>query len=166
LSKDTLDTAPLFRQVRGGYLRQPNYTYIIDLKDETVSKTGDLTAPQQRDIVLAWAIGSTSNSNTVTITRGGQLLGNGVGQQDRVGCCELAIKRAIDAGHKVTGATAYSDSFFPFPDGPKVLIDAGIKAIWSTSGSVRDGETQDLCRSHNVSIWQVPDALGRGFFGH
>jgi len=41
-----------------------------------------------------------------------------------VGCCELAIRRAQDAGHKIQGALAASDSFFPFPDGPKTLIDA------------------------------------------
>jgi len=45
------------------------------------------------------------------------LIGNGTGQQDRVGAAELAVKRAIDAGHKemLSGAAAYSDSFFHFP---------------------------------------------------
>lgn len=54
----------------------------------------------------------------MTLVRDGALIGNGVGQQDRVGGCALAIIRARDAGHDVHGAAAYSDSFFPFPDGP------------------------------------------------
>lgn len=162
----SLDNSHVFRQVRGGYLRQPNYTWTVDLKSSDVDKTGDLTDAQARDLVLAWAICATSNSNTITLVQNGRLIGNGVGQQDRVGCCELALKRARDAGHNPAGAVAASDSFFPFPDGPEVLIKAGVKAIWSTSGSVRDSDTKKVCAQAGVSLWQVPDAIGRGFFGH
>ena len=166
LGRDSIDTTPRWRHVRGGFLSQPNYTYIADLNDPELSTTGELTASLERDIVLAWGIGATSNSNTITLAKDGQLIGNGVGQQDRVGCCELAVKRALDAGHATQGAVAYSDSFFPFPDAPTVLADAGIKAIWSTRGSVRDSETQALCAERGVVLYQVPDAKGRGFFGH
>ena len=78
-------------------------------------------------MLLAWGVGCTSNSNTITIVKGGMLVGNGVGQQDRVGAAELAVKRAIDAGHRAANcrsAVAYSDSFFPFSDGVEALIDA------------------------------------------
>ena len=82
------------------------------------------------DLILAWAVGCTSNSNTITLVKDGMLLGNGVGQQDRVGAAQLAIMRA---GEKdLNGAVAYSDSFFPFPDAPQILIDYGIKIIFST----------------------------------
>jgi phosphoribosylaminoimidazolecarboxamide formyltransferase / IMP cyclohydrolase len=33
-----------------------------------------------------------------------------------------------------------SDAFFPFADGPKVAIDAGIAAIIQPGGSVKDDE--------------------------
>jgi phosphoribosylaminoimidazolecarboxamide formyltransferase / IMP cyclohydrolase len=166
LGQDSVDTSPRWRYVRGGFLSQPNYTYIIDLKDEDLLAIGELTSPQARDVVLAWAVGCTSNSNTLAIVKDGQLIGNGVGQQDRVSCCELAIKRASDAGHTTEGAVAYSDSFFPFPDGPEVLINAGIEAIWSTTGSLKDKDTQELCAKRGVALYQVPDSKGRGFFGH
>ena len=166
LGRASIDRAPRQRQVRGGFLRQPNYTYVADLADPHLSATGRLDDARARDLVLAWAVGATSNSNTVTLVKDGQLIGNGVGQQDRVSCCELAIKRARDAGHVTEGAVACSDSFFPFPDGPGVLADAGITAIWSTSGSVRDAETRALCAERGVVLYQVPDAGGRGFFGH
>ena len=39
---------------------------------------------------------------------------------------------------------AYSDSFFPFPDAPEVLINRGIKTIFSTSGSVNDDKIIEL----------------------
>jgi len=166
LGAGSLDGTVMLRQVRGGYLRQPNYTWVADLGAPEVSRIGELTDAQRRDLVLAWAVCATSNSNTVTLTRDGGLIGNGVGQQDRVGCCELALKRARDAGHDAAGAVAASDSFFPRSDGPQTLIDAGVVAIWATSGSVRDEDTQELCRRSGVALWQVADAVGRGFFGH
>jgi phosphoribosylaminoimidazolecarboxamide formyltransferase/IMP cyclohydrolase len=129
---------------------------------------GMLTNRMMKDLLIAWGIGSTSNSNTITIVNDEMLIGNGVGQQDRVGAAELAIKRAIDAGHKdkLQGAVAYSDSFFPFPDGVQVLIDHGIGAIFSTTGSVNDKKIQDLCRECGVVLCQLPDTSARGFFGH
>ena len=156
--------------MRGGFLQQPNYTFILDFNDDadkSAHYTSDnLSDAQKSDMLLAWAIGSTSNSNTVTIVKDGMLLGNGVGQQDRVGCCQLAIKRATDAGHDIKNAVAYSDSFFPFVDGVQTLADAGISAVFATSGSVRDGEVKDFCKEKNIALYLVPDSEARGFFGH
>jgi phosphoribosylaminoimidazolecarboxamide formyltransferase/IMP cyclohydrolase len=166
LDRDSLDDRPRTRYVRGGQLEQPNYTFVLDLADPAVQTIGALTDAQARDLLLAWAVGSTSNSNTVTLVRDGQLLGNGVGQQDRVGGCALAISRATDAGHAITGCVAYSDSFFPFPDGPQLLIDAGVSAVFCTSGSVRDALVRDTFTAAGVTLVQLPDAAARGFYGH
>src|SRR5690606_25280050 len=128
----SLDTAKRFRYVRGGFLEQPNYDFVPDFKDVTGVEI-------VRNIVLAWAVGATSNSNTITLVKDGRLVGNGVGQQDRVGAAKLAILRADDAAKSIDAnsekadlgdAVAYSDSFFPFPDAPAVLIDRGIKTIF------------------------------------
>jgi hypothetical protein len=90
----------------------------------------------------------------------------GVGQQDRVGAAELAIKRAHDAGHAIRDAVAYSDSFFPFADGPLRLIQAGVYAMLATSGSIRDQEVKDVCIAHDTPLLLLPDNEARGFFGH
>ncbi len=148
--KNSLDTDTRFRYVRGGFLLQPNYTFVPDIKN--------------KDVILAWAVGSTSNSNTISLVKDGQLLGNGVGQQDRVGAALLAIMRAGDKD--LNGATAYSDSFFPFPDAPQVLIDKGIKTIFSTSGSVNDEKIKELCKSKGVELILLPDTEARGFYQH
>jgi phosphoribosylaminoimidazolecarboxamide formyltransferase/IMP cyclohydrolase len=162
----SLDVGTRRRQVRGGVLEQPNYTFVLDLADPNVRRHGLLSPAQERDLLLAWAVGSTSNSNTITLTRGGQLIANGVGQQDRVGGCALAVSRARDAGHDPSGAVAYSDSFFPFPDAPEVLVDAGIEAIFCTSGSVRDELVLRSMVDAGVAVVQMPDRDARGFFGH
>ena len=117
-------------------------------------------------MILAWAIGSTSNSNTVTLVRDNMLIGNGVGQQDRVGGCKLAVMRAVDAGHDTKDAVAYSDSFFPLIDGPAELQQAGVKAILATSGSVRGRRGQGVLPTKGITLFLYPDSAGRGFFGH
>jgi len=164
----SLDAAPRFRYVRGGFLRQPNYTYILDLKDPRLEKFGEkLSMEEENDLLLAWAIGSTSNSNTITLVREGYLIGNGVGQQDRVGGCKLAIERASRSRHIIVGAVAYSDSFFPFMDGPEVLVEeAGVNAFLATSGSVNDERMKEYCKSRSRTLYLIPDAVGRGFYGH
>lgn len=119
-----------------------------------------------RDLRFAWAVGSVSTSNTVTLVKDGVLIANAVGQQDRVGACELALWRARRAGHLIPGAVAYSDSFFPFPDGVEVLAGAGIVAIFATSGSVRDDAIFTRARERGIGLFVVPDSEGRGFYGH
>ena len=157
----SLDKTERFRYVRGGFLTQPNYTFIPDLKN--------------KDVLLPWAIGCTSNSNTISIVKEGRLVGNGVGQQDRVGAAKLAIFRADEAarfkypeseGANLNNAVAYSDSFFPFPDALEVLIDRGIKTVFSTSGSVNDEKIIELCRAKGVNLMMLPDSEARGFYQH
>lgn len=158
---DTLDTEKRFRYVRGGFLEQPNYTFVPELNN--------------KDLVLAWAVGSTSNSNTITLVKDGKLVGNGVGQQDRVGAAKLAIFRADDAAKfkdsntekaDLENAAAYSDSFFPFPDAPEVLINRGIKTIFATSGSVNDEKIMEFCKERGVTLITLPDKEARGFYQH
>jgi phosphoribosylaminoimidazolecarboxamide formyltransferase/IMP cyclohydrolase len=166
LTAASLETAAIYRNVRGGMLVQPNYTFVADLQADYIERHGSVTPQQERDLIQAWAVGSTSNSNTICIVRDGRMLGNGVGQQDRVGAAKLAVTRATSRDHDVKGAAAYSDSFFPFPDGPLVLADAGITAILTSSGSVKDPEVIETLAAKNVSTTMLPDKTCRGFFGH
>lgn len=117
-------------------------------------------------MLLAWGVGATANSNTVVIVKNCMLIGNGVGQRSRVGCARLAKELARSAGHDTMGSVAYSDSFFPFPDGPAMLADAGVTAILASSGSIRDKETRALCGKRDITLLLIPDKLGRGFFNH
>lgn len=166
LNEDSLSKFSVRRQVRGGVVVQPSYSFVQNFAHEDVEITGELNEQAKKDMILAWAIGSTSNSNTITIVKDGMLLGNGVGQQDRVGAAQLAISRTQIEGHDIKGAVAYGDSFFPFEDGPMILVDAGISAILATRGSIRDEEVKTALQSKGVTFVTVPDSTGRGFFGH
>lgn len=164
LSATSLDAAPRFRYVRGGFLRQPNYTYVLDLAD--LGLTSLDRAVFGGNLLLGWAVGATSNSNTITLVRNNMIIANAVGQQDRVRCAKIAVFRAREAGHDTRGAVAYSDSFFPFTDGPQALADAGVRTILASSGSIRDEEVKTFCKERGVALYLVPDAKARGFFGH
>ena len=105
---------------------------------------------------IAWALEPIARalaSNAVCIGRrhangAPMLAGAGAGQMDRVASCTIAAEKA---GPGATGAVAFSDAFFPFSDGPQILIDAGVKTIVHPGGSKRDEETFALCAQHAVS---------------
>lgn len=172
LNQKSLDIARRFRYVRGGVLAQQNYDFVLDFKSAELEKASQSSfarpglANEEKDMLLAWAIGSTSNSNTITLVKNGMLIGNGVGQQDRVSAAQLALKRTRDAGHDTDGAVAYSDSFFPFPDGAETLAKAGIKAIFATRGSVNDHKVVEALKKAGVAFYTLPDATARGFYAH
>jgi len=118
------------------------------------------------DLTLAYAVCSASTSNTVSVVRGGVLIGNAVGQQKRAGSAKLAIRLAHESGHETKGAVAVSDSYFPFPDGVEALAEGGVRAIYATSGSVRDGEVFARAKELGVGMFTVSDKVGRMFAGH
>lgn len=162
----TLPRAPIIKTVPGGFLLQPNYTFVLDVDDKRVIQRGKVSGTVLQDLVLAWAVGSTSNSNTITLAKSGMVIANAVGQQDRRSCCRLAIQKAYENGHDPRGSAVYSDSFFPFIDGPRVLIDEHVAAVFAASGSVRDDEVISAFEAGHVAFWTMPNNDCRGFFWH
>ena len=49
---------------------------------------------------------------------------------------------------------------------PEALIEAGVIAILASSGSRRDDEVIAYCAEHSMVLYLIPDAMGRGFYGH
>lgn len=100
------------------------------------------TEREAMDLDLAWRLVRGVVSNAIVLVRDGQLVGLGSGQVSRVDACRQAVAKAerFHAPAGARGAVAASDAFFPFPDGPQVLLDAGVSAIVQPGGSVRDGE--------------------------
>ena len=73
---------------------------------------------------------------------------------DRVAACRIAVEKARQAIQEANASgaiVAASDAFFPFPDGPEILIDAGVNCIVHPGGSKRDQETFDLCEKRGVT---------------
>ena len=168
LDENSLDKSPRIQTTFGGdLLVQDNYGFVLDLSLPEIEKFGEASPQQLRDMTLAWAICSTSNSNTITFVKDGMLIANAVGQQARIYAAELAVNRANRIGHGVDrDVTACSDSFFPFADGPQALVDAGIGAIFTTRGSKKDSEVFDTFKKGGVVLYTLPDSMARGFSHH
>ena len=47
-----------------------------------------------------------------------------------------------------------------------MLINRGIKTIFSTSGSVNDEKVIELCKVKNVNLIMLLDTEARGFYQH
>ena len=102
------------------------------------------------DLAFAWRACRAVKSNAILLAADGASVGVGMGQVNRVDSCRLAVERA---GERVTSAVAASDAFFPFADGPQILIDAGVKAIVQPGGSVRDAEVVAACEAAGVTMY-------------
>ncbi|CAN5347719.1 bifunctional phosphoribosylaminoimidazolecarboxamide formyltransferase/IMP cyclohydrolase [soil metagenome] len=104
---------------------------------------------ERRDLIFAWLACKHVKSNAIVIAKDGATVGIGGGQVDRVGAARIAIEKS--AGRS-KGAVAASDAFFPFPDGPKLLLNAGVTAIIQPGGSMRDKETIDVVNAANAAM--------------
>ncbi len=102
------------------------------------------------DLAFAWRACRAVKSNAILLASGGASVGVGMGQVNRVDSCKLAVERA---GERAKGAVAASDAFFPFDDGPKILIDAGVAAIVQPGGSVRDEEVIAAAKAAGVTMY-------------
>lgn len=138
-----------FKKIRGGFLLQDTDLKQISDKDLKAVTDKKPTKKQIQDLLFAWKICKVSKSNAIVLVKGEALISSEVDQQDRKRCCELA---AMKAGTKIKNLVAASDGFFPFPDGPEILIKAGVKAIIQPGGSIRDKETINLCNQYKVPM--------------
>jgi len=87
------------------------------------------------DLEFAWMAARAVKSNAILLARDRASVGVGMGQVNRVDSCRLAVQRA---GDRAPGSVAASDAFFPFADGPEILLTAGVSAIVQPGGSVHD----------------------------
>lgn len=140
------------KSIEGGFLVQENTPMLVNTTDWEHVAGPAPTSQQTRDATIAWISCSHLKSNSISIVDNSALIGGGMGQVDRVSAARLAIQRAGDALTNAHSAVAGSDAFFPFPDGPELLIHAGVKCIVQPGGSVRDQETIDLCNSENITL--------------
>ncbi|TQL70154.1 IMP cyclohydrolase /phosphoribosylaminoimidazolecarboxamide formyltransferase [Nocardioides albertanoniae] len=108
------------------------------------------------DLAFAWKACRSAKSNAILLATEGASVGIGMGQVNRVDSCRLAVERAntlAEGTERARGAVAASDAFFPFEDGPQILIDAGVKAIVQPGGSIRDELTIKACEAAGVTMY-------------
>ena len=102
------------------------------------------------DLEFAWRAVRAVKSNAILLAKNGASVGVGMGQVNRVDSADLAVKRA---GKRAAGSVASSDAFFPFADGLQILIDAGVTAVVSPGGSVRDEEVIAAANHAGITLY-------------
>jgi phosphoribosylaminoimidazolecarboxamide formyltransferase / IMP cyclohydrolase len=155
------------KRVRGGLLVQDPDR--IDENRESLQVVTEVSPEgnQWEDLWFAWKVCRHVRSNAIVIAKDGATLGIGAGQMSRVDSVKLAIQKAHDArGADADGLLAESvvasDAFFPFPDGPRLAIDAGVTALVQPGGSVRDSEVIAACDEAGAAM----AVTGRRHFRH
>jgi phosphoribosylaminoimidazolecarboxamide formyltransferase/IMP cyclohydrolase len=141
------------RERRGGIPGERDYVRVLggllvqdadaDVDDREGMRVATERTPDEEtwgDLLFSWRVAKHVLSNAIVIAKGLQTLGIGAGQMSRVDAVRIALDKAVELRHDLGGAVLASDGFFPFPDGPRLALEAGITAIVQPGGSKRDDE--------------------------
>ncbi|MEU4808160.1 bifunctional phosphoribosylaminoimidazolecarboxamide formyltransferase/IMP cyclohydrolase [Nocardia fluminea] len=141
------------RPISGGALLQDRDVLDADGDDPvnwTLAAGDPADVTTLADLEFAWRACRSVKSNAILLAEDGAAVGVGMGQVNRVDSCKLAVERA---GERARGSVAASDAFFPFSDGPEILVAAGVRAIVQPGGSIRDKDTIELCKEAGVTLY-------------
>ncbi|MEV6990837.1 bifunctional phosphoribosylaminoimidazolecarboxamide formyltransferase/IMP cyclohydrolase [Streptomyces sp. NPDC093228] len=142
------------KQIDGGALLQVTDRLQAEGDDPAhwTLASGDALGPDElRELAFAWKACRAVKSNAILLAKDGASVGVGMGQVNRVDSCKLAVERAGE--ERAQGSYAASDAFFPFPDGPEILIAAGVKAIVQPGGSIRDEQVVEAAQKAGVTMY-------------
>ena len=82
------------------------------------------------EIKFAFNVCKHVKSNAIVLCNNFSTIGIGAGQPSRLDSCKIAVQKAKKfQSSKIKNSIAASDAFFPFADGIKTLIKAGVKTI-------------------------------------
>jgi phosphoribosylaminoimidazolecarboxamide formyltransferase/IMP cyclohydrolase len=128
-----------YRRVLGGILVQDR-DWDVEDREGMVVVCGDPNEATWGDLLFAWRVCKHVVSNAIVVAKGLRTIGIGAGQMSRVDAVRIALEKARSLGHELDGAVLASDAFFPFPDGPRLALEQGVRAIVQPGGSKRDSD--------------------------
>jgi phosphoribosylaminoimidazolecarboxamide formyltransferase/IMP cyclohydrolase len=140
-----------YKRVLGGLLVQERDADIDDREAMSVV-VGRVSELQWGDLLFAWRVCKHVSSNAIVLTKDLRTIGIGAGQMSRVDAVQIAVEKAREHGHDMTGAALASDAFFPFADGPALALDAGVNALIQPGGSKRDDEVIAAVRDRDAAM--------------
>ena len=138
-----------------------NSSFLIQSKDELTIDKKKLrcvtkikpTKKEMSEIEFAFNICKHVKSNAIVLTKNFSTIGIGGGQPSRLDSCKIATQKARQfQPSKVKNSIAASDAFFPFADGIKTLIKAGVKIIVQPGGSVKDQEVINAANKAKIKM--------------
>ena len=139
------------KRVLGGLLVQDRDWGTTE-REEMEVVCGQPSEADWGDLLFAWRVCKHVSSNAIVLAKGLQTVGIGAGQMSRVDAVRIAVEKAQEHEHDLTGAALASDAFFPFPDGPRVALEAGVTAIIQPGGSKRDQDVVDAVETSAATM--------------
>ncbi len=131
----------MIKTFEGSFLIQDKDKIVVNKK---ILKCVTKLKPNKKEMaeaLFAFNISKYVKSNAIVLCNNFSTIGIGAGQPSRLDSCKIAINKARQfQPKKIKNSIAASDAFFPFADGIKVLIKAGVKTIIQPGGSIRDQE--------------------------
>lgn len=152
VAKDLSLPSKRYRSALNGILEQEADAINVDINNISSADTRKPSEEEYKDLIFANKIVKHSKSNAIVLAKNGRLLASGVGQTSRVDALRHAIEKAIGFGFDLRGAVMASDAFFPFKDCVELADKVGIKAVIHPGGSIRDGESVDYCKEHDIAM--------------
>ena len=141
----------VIRDVDGGFIIQERDSGWEGEGREVATERAP-TGPENAALELAWRVVKHVGSNAIVVGAADRILGIGAGQMSRVDAAKIAVAKALEHGHDLTGSVAASDAFFPFPDGVEALHEAGVRAVIQPGGSIRDKDVVAACNRLGVAM--------------
>lgn len=139
-----------FKRILNGVLVQDADTTSFDTWTESGAR--DCSPAEKADLEFANIVCKHLKSNAIALVKNKQLIGKGCGQTSRVDALRQAIIKAGQFGFSLQGAVMASDAFFPFNDCVQMADEAGIKAVIQPGGSMRDSDTIEYCKAHDMAL--------------
>jgi phosphoribosylaminoimidazolecarboxamide formyltransferase/IMP cyclohydrolase len=137
----------------GSFLLQQRDKLVFRKKDLKFVTKNKPTVQELKEIDFAFNISKYVKSNAIVLTNNFSTIGIGAGQPSRLDSCKIAVQKARQfQSNKIRNSIAASDAFFPFADGIKSLITAGVKIIIHPGGSIRDQEIIDAANKANIKM--------------
>ena len=112
----------------------------------------ETTAAEKDDLLFANLVCKHLKSNAIALVKNNQLIGKGCGQTSRIDSLRQAIEKAKQFDFDLNGAVMASDAFFPFNDCVQLGHEAGITAFIQPGGSIRDTDSIEYCKTHNLAM--------------
>ena len=135
------------------FLMQDKDKLIFNKKDLRYVTKSKPTKSELKEIEFAFNISKYIKSNAIVLTNNFSTIGIGAGQPSRLDSCKIAVQKArLFQKSKIKNSIAASDAFFPFADGIKSLIAAGVKIIVQPGGSIRDQEVINTANKAKVKM--------------
>ncbi len=107
---------------------------------------------EKEDLIFANIICKHLKSNAIALVKNKQLVGKGCGQTSRIDALRQAVEKAKQFQFDLNGSVMASDAFFPFNDCVILGHEAGVAAVSQPRASIRDKDSIDYCKEHQLAM--------------